>query len=576
MCPITAMFILAGATSGGEEWRPPAFASQAEVRPTGALADRLEHSLARLQKPPFTLPFIAADVSFSEKRIFTEYSGDISGRVLGVSAAEKASGRTPRWPVVDLLRELSKYQKSDGHFGADQDLKANIVGDRDMPILWGNDRLLIGLVEAYEATRDPLALAMARRLGDYYLNTDAILDRTELVDKFGNYAAGFATCYFSGIEGLAGLSRITKDHRYLDQAVRMGALMAKTTAPKEQHSHGRLCALRGLLDIYEATGERAYLDQVAAEHQAWVKQFLWPTGGISEMSIPSFQRNEGCTEADWLRINLRLWRLTGHDSYLDLAEMTLKNELAVDQFANGGFGHRVAAFAGGRMDGYFPASHQGTQEAYWCCSEHGPRALLDVAPSEVAVRGKEVFLNLYEPMEATLKVDGRTVHLTVVSQGMGEHISVTVRAERPVRFALKLRVPSWLRDFRVNDHSVRKDEESRAIVERTWRGSETLTLDMPFALCCREDGAPAAAPGRIAKSVAGACLYFGSYLMVYDAAPDGKAATAATASFQQVEEAVRRDGKAEVRLEDGSVLTLRPVASLSAEAGFRCRISLTP
>jgi len=33
-----------------------------------------------------------------------------------------------------------------------------------------------------------------------------------------------------------------------------------------------------------------------------------------------YERDEGCAEADWLRLNLSLWRLTGQDRYLDAAE----------------------------------------------------------------------------------------------------------------------------------------------------------------------------------------------------------------------------------------------------------------
>ena len=44
---------------------------------------------------------------------------------------------------------------------------------RDLPILWGNGRLLIGLVEVYEQTGDPKSLEAAKKLGDYFVTTDS-------------------------------------------------------------------------------------------------------------------------------------------------------------------------------------------------------------------------------------------------------------------------------------------------------------------------------------------------------------------------------------------------------------------
>ena len=39
-----------------------------------------------------------------------------------------------------------------------------------MPILWGNGRLLIGLVEVFDRTGDTNALRLAKRLGDYFIS----------------------------------------------------------------------------------------------------------------------------------------------------------------------------------------------------------------------------------------------------------------------------------------------------------------------------------------------------------------------------------------------------------------------
>lgn len=568
----------AAAVRAAPGWQPPALAAARQAAAQGPLGARLERATHRLTQAPYNLQFILADVSFAQQRIFTEYSGDVSGRMVSVVASEIAAGRKPSWPLQDLLEGLQRYQQPDGHFGKPQDLQQSITGERDMPILWGNGRLLAGLTEAYDATGSAEALAMARRLGDYYVNTDAILDRPELVQKFGNYASGFATCYFSSIEGLVSLSRATKDQRYLQQAARMADLMAKTSPLGEMHSHGRLCASRGLLGLYQATHDQGYLDRVVQEHDAIRQRYLWPTGGLSEMMVRSFGRDEGCSEADWLDLNLRLWRLTGRDSYLDLAEVTLANELALNQFPNGGFGHHVAAHANGLMDGYYSLQHQGVQEAYWCCAEHCPHALLAVPAYVAAVRGQDLYLNLYQPAQVQLPVGRAMVGISVQPLEHGQRVQLRLAPDRPMRFALHLRIPSWAGTFSVQGAAGQRDGSGRFVVDRRWTGPSTIDITMPYQLTYHSDNDLLAGHSTQAMKapVPGALLFLGPYLLGYNA-PDTEAARPGTlaAGRAQVDAAAltatlpRSDGTATV--------TFHPVEEFATDgSGFRLRADLNP
>jgi hypothetical protein len=80
---------------------------------------------------------------------------------------------------------------------------------------------------------------------------------------------------------------------------------------RSDHSHGNLCAWRGILDLYAITGNRTYLERARAKWDAAVKGgFVWPLGGIGEHWYVSYAYDEGCSEADWLRFSLDLWRST--------------------------------------------------------------------------------------------------------------------------------------------------------------------------------------------------------------------------------------------------------------------------
>jgi rhamnogalacturonyl hydrolase YesR len=83
----------------------------------------------------------------------------------------------------------------------------------------------------------------------------------------------------------------------------------------------------GLLLLYEATGKAEYLERPQRRwDQAVQGGFVWPTGGVGEKFRVSYPVDEGCSEADWLRLNLQLWRLTSESRYLEMAERLLGEE----------------------------------------------------------------------------------------------------------------------------------------------------------------------------------------------------------------------------------------------------------
>ena len=105
---------------------------------------------------------------------------------------------------------------------------------------------------------------------------------------------------------------VTKEERFLTLAKQIAADVA---IHPSQHSHGYLTSLRGVLALYRATNDRRYLDQAIGGWQAVVDSgnVLWQ-GGVPEMFAPKTERDEGCSEADWLRLSLELWQIAHRPS----------------------------------------------------------------------------------------------------------------------------------------------------------------------------------------------------------------------------------------------------------------------
>jgi DUF1680 family protein len=134
------------------------------------------------------------------------------------------------------------------------------------------------------------------------------------------------------------------------------------------HAHGMLCNQNALLLLYEETGKKMYLDRVENRWTALVNNgYIDPAGGILEEAKLGYARDEGCAETDWLRLNLQLFKITGHARYLDMADRLINNHFLINQNASGGFGHRFILNDKAGVFGFAGYS----QEATWCCDFHG-------------------------------------------------------------------------------------------------------------------------------------------------------------------------------------------------------------
>ncbi len=365
------------------QWVRPDVAENPSTRLLGEPLASYEAGLERLTKAPFNKDFILADVNFNQVRWFTHFSGDISGRFIEV--ASNVSSADEPWPEVlnALLDEIAQYQKEDGHFGAEVDWEQEIdfdpTTDRTvmMPILWGNGRLLLGLTAAAMKFDHPGVKEAARKLGDFYVNTVyprfCDPERVEEYRTEGQYASAYVTCVYEGMEGLLDLYKVTGERRYLESACKFADFHEEFDVLPVGHSHGSLSQTSMLVKIYEESGQEKYIKRAVERWDAVVTGgYVNPAGSVLEKFwVTGYNRDEGCSEADWLRLNLLLWSNTGQTRYLDMAERLYWNGIQPNQWSTGGYGHR---FMGIDDVGPFAYLKQ-SQESLWCCSFHVPWAL---------------------------------------------------------------------------------------------------------------------------------------------------------------------------------------------------------
>jgi DUF1680 family protein len=481
------------ATEIARPWPVVTLALASQVTLSAMPGDSLNRGVARLAKPPYTVPWLRADVSFEINRIFTNYSGDVSGRFLELASLTTPPGQTSPPALSEMLKTVVRYQKPDGHFGAEVDLAKPLKqGSAPITMLWGNARLLVGLVTAAQRFGDKDLLAAARRLGDYYVNTADSLCNPAREAEFcssGTSGEGYSCCYFPAIEGLAMLFRATQDNRYLAQAERMAEFLTRFDRLPVDHSHGNLCAWRGILELYAITGKRTYLDRAQAKWEAAMQGgFVWPLGGVGEHWHISFMGDEGCSQSDWLRFNLDLWRFTGQTRYLDVAQRLLENQYAMNQCPNGGYGMtRLDNEPGGPI-----AAIEKTEEWPFCCSFHGPLGLYFLKGYLAAGSERGVIVNFPYDFVAPVKAAGREWAVAVRSQPdyVGGRtrmvIELSPRDKSSVARRLWVRMPAWASSTNVAVGTAAAApavaEEGYLRIEHNFKAGDKVTVEFQNTL----------------------------------------------------------------------------------------------
>lgn len=418
------------------------FAQHQQAGDLAARIDLVFNRFHNIAEPAFSDDFILADVKLDPAypRRFDEFSGDISGRFLG-AVALMSRGAEDDAQLHRLVAELLKYQREDGRFGyANLSFNAVDVGPDQMALLWGNGRLLVGLLEYYQRFPEQKEVLDASiRLGDFLLQVFNDCATPEVRERVRGKAANGFICFTQFNEGLELLCRATGNTKYRDAARQMESLLEPRGV---QHTHGYLTTLRGHMMIFESTKEPELLATVEARFQDLLDSgSVMINGGLLEYFKADYDRDEGCTEADFLRLCLQLYKATGIETYMAHAERCLYNSLYANQWETGDFGHRC--FDG---RGYMP--HQGAARAWWCCTMHGLRAFRDVLDTVVT------------PKSEYPKDDGQPgIRINLLKEGRWSASDMALRIERipesglayritveqaPETFqTLAVRIPNW-------------------------------------------------------------------------------------------------------------------------------------
>jgi hypothetical protein len=467
--------------------------------------------------------------------LWWDWPGDQIGRMLSVMHVAEGYG----WTLAATLRKavgdaVLPLQTKLGNFGPKPPFDR-----KDPRLISGNAFALRGLLDAYEDTRDSRYREAAKRLGRYFQRSFAAWkdNGNGILHEFYGHA----------IDGLVRLYTLGGETWALDLAEKAAALSGRTA-----HTHHSLSMYRGVIDLSWVRGDKSLLDRVE-DYLQWCRENRIASGGLPE-SMPVSEEDEGCALADYVIVNLMMFRATGKDSYLDDAEHTLVNHFFMNQFHTGGFGHRsyAADIIGGRQwqgwEGRFGSENPG------CCSMWGQWALGQAGAFIVTLKGNAIEVNLYPCVSVELPdFEGR---LDIESDfPRMKRALLTVHCDKPFRSTFRLRVPAWAEGVEValnGEAGAGRFEAGRVVLDREWRSGDRVAVDFTGTLRLvpwPDKGSEAAAvyDGPLCLGLSSAVADVRTFDRILVTA-DGKLALSA-------------DGKPQaVNSEGGVVTSLRPIA----------------
>ena len=317
---------------------------------------------------------------------------------------------------------------------------------------------------------------------------------------------------------LARLYVLTGEKKYLDEAKFLLDYRGKTTIQHDYsqahkpvveqdeavgHAVRASYMYAGMADVAALTGDEAYIKAIDAIWDNIVTKKLYITGGIgATASGEAFGRNyqlpnmsaycETCAAIGNVYVNHRLFLLHGLSKYYDVLERTLYNGLISGVSLDGGgffYPNPLASMGQHQRQPWFGCA---------CCPSNICRFIPSLPGYVYAVRDRNVYVNLFLSNKSELKVAGKAVTLRQETEYPWKgDIAVTVDKNAVGEFAMKIRIPGWVRNnvvpsdlyaysdnrrlgFRVNVNGRKIDatpaEDGYCTINRKWKKGDRVEV----------------------------------------------------------------------------------------------------
>ncbi len=255
----------------------------------------------------------------------------------------------------------------------------------------------------------------------------------------------------------------------------------------------------GVADVAALTGDKAYFEALKRIWENMSSKKLFITGGIGsrpqgEGFGPDYELNnhtaycETCAAIANVYWNYRMFLATGESKYIDICERALYNNVLSG-----------VSLSGDRFfyDNVLESDGEHERQKWFgcaCCPGNITRFIASVPGYIYARQGKDIFVNLYAQGKA--KIGHVELEQTTDYPWDGKiRIKVTKGGGK---FAMKLRVPSWLKqsptnnslytyldkaktyNVSINGQSLYPENRDYITITRSWKKGDVIELNFPM------------------------------------------------------------------------------------------------
>lgn len=362
------------------------------------------------------------------------------------------------------------------------------LNDKWVP-LYNIHKLYSGLVDAYVIAGNEKAKDILVKLTDWCLQLTSNLTDAQIQRMLRSEHGGLN-------EVFADVAAITGNKNYLELARKFShqkiltPLLSKQDSLTGQHANTQIPKVIGYMRVAELTGDTTWANAAKFFWETVVKnrtvsiggnsvrEHFHPANNFSSM-IELKEGPETCNSYNMLKLTKHLFLSSPSAKLMDYYERTLYNHILSSQHPDGGFVY----FTPMRPRHYRVYSQP--DEGFWCCvgsglENHGKYGELIYAHSN-----NDLFVNLFIPSMLQWKEQG--ISLVQITRFPFEETSqIQVSVQKPRKFALYLRYPSWVEKGKltvlVNKVPVKIYNRPSAYVkiERLWKTGDVVVVKLPM------------------------------------------------------------------------------------------------
>lgn len=464
------------------------------------------------------------DRDASPLRDMVAWAGEFAGKYL-TSAVQvlRVTGdtRLKTW-LKEFVSRLIGLQDRDGYLGPwPKECRLTNYNTKGWNTwdTWGHYHIMLGLILWHEEAGDRKALACATRIADMICRKYGGRKRPRLVDTPAT------EMNLAPIHALCILYRKTKTQRYLDMALQIvdefaavgipaparrsdprtkrgllaGDYLRQALAGKEFYETPKprwesLHPIMGLAELYWIAGETRYREAFERLWWSMVKFDRHNNGGFTSGEKATGNPYdpgaiETCCTIAWIAMSVEMLKMTGNSIVADEIELSTLNSVVGAHSRTGRWATYNTPMNGVRRasahDIVFQA-REGTPELN-CCSVNSPRGFGMISDWALMRDRDGIIVNWYGPctMTATIR---RGLPITLVQETeypVSGRIRISVSPSSAAAFALKLRIPYWSRQTKVelNGKRIFGVESGRYLrLERRWNKGDTIQIDLDMSL----------------------------------------------------------------------------------------------